>query len=206
MAESRLSIEIYRKKPLDELSGILASPDAKPDSGSAAAAVGALAASLLSRAVQLNETEGTAREKQDWYVRNSEILREYMLKLVDEDVKCRGPLRRALKEGDGRRLEAARQAGVSICLEIVNMMGTLLGMAAELAEGLKKDAASRFYLIQSADLAFGASLAAGQYVLMMAEKSPDDTYRYVRKRENELTMQEQKRLLERVRGLCGQNT
>jgi hypothetical protein len=129
-----------------------------------------------------------------------------MVKLIDEDVKCRGPLRRARKEGDEQAVEAARQVSVSICLEIVNMMGKCLEMAADYAEILKPGAEARFYLMQSADLAYGASLAAGQFVLMTAEQSEDETWRYVMKRENELTMQQQSDLLAQVRERCSQNT
>ena len=191
MAENKLIIEIYRNKSIDELSKALADPSEKADSGSAAAAVGALAASMLSRAVSMNETDGLDAEKQEWTVRNAEILRSYMVKLVDEDIKCRGPLRRALKEGDPRNIEAASQAAVCICLEIVNMMGKCL----ELVEERQRVANHRI-----SDLAYAASLAAGQYILMMGSRSPDDTYRYIIRRENELTMQEQKARLDRIRG------
>ena len=200
MAENKLIIEIYRNKSIDELSKALADPSEKADSGSAAAAVGALAASMLSRAVSMNETDGLDAEKQEWTVRNAEILRSYMVKLVDEDIKCRGPLRRALKEGDPRNIEAASQAAVCICLEIVNMMGKCLELVEERLGVLKLEAEARFYLVQSADLAYAASLAAGQYILMMGSRSPDDTYRYIIRRENELTMQEQKARLDRIRG------
>ena len=206
MAEGKLKIEIYRNKNADELTKLIADPAERPDTGSAAAAAGALAAALLCRAAGLNEAAGAEQEKQDWTVKNSEILRTYMVKLIDEDVKCRGPLRRARKEGDEQTVEAARQVSVSICLEIVNMMGKCLEMAADYAEILKPGAEARFYLMQSADLAYGASLAAGQFVLMTAEQSEDETWRYVMKRENELTMQQQSDLLAQVRERCSQNT
>lgn len=206
MEEKKLTIPIYRNKSIDELTGLIADPDERPDAGSAAAAAGALAAALLCRAVRMNGSEGLDPEKQDWYLRNSEILRTYLVKLVDEDVKCRGPLRRALKEGDGHAIEAARQVSVSICLEIVNMMGKCLEMAADYAEGLSRDTDGGFYLRESADLAYAASLAAGQFIRMTAEKSPDETYRYVMKRENELTMQAQTALLNRVRKHSSQST
>jgi formiminotetrahydrofolate cyclodeaminase len=151
---------------------------------------------MLARAAVQIRQAGGENEKLDWYVRNTEILRSYMVKLIDEDVKCRGPLRRALKEGDERTIEAARQAAVSICLEIVNMMGQCIDLAGDLAD-LAGDSA-KANLAAGADLAYGASLAAGRYILYMSSLSPDDTYRYVMKRENELTMQAQKEAYERV--------
>ena len=53
-------------------------------------------------------------------------------------------------------------------------------------------------LAAGSELAYGASLAAGRYILYMSSLSPDDTYRYVMKRENELTVQTQKAAYERV--------
>ena len=195
MAEG-IKIPIYRNETADNLTKKLADPAEKADIGSAAAACGALAASMLARAaVQIREARGED-EKLDWYVRNTEILRSYMVKLIDEDVKCRGPLRRALKEGDERSIEAARQAAVSICLEIVNMIGKCLDLALEMI-GLA-DGAAKAELATGADLAYGASLSAGRYILYMGGLSPDETYRYVIKRENELTMQAQKETYERV--------
>ena len=206
MEEKKLTIQIYRNKSADELTALIADPGERLDAGSAAASAGALASALLCRAVRLNESVGLDPERQDWYLRNSEILRTYLVKLIDEDVKCRGPLRRALKEGDEHAVEAARQVSVSICLEIVNMMGKCLEMAADYAGCLKPGADARFYLMQSADLAYGASLAAGGFIRMTAEKSADETWRYVMNRENELTMQGQAALLDRVRSCSAQNT
>ena len=193
MAEPTIKIDIFRKKTVEEFSSLLADPESRLDSGSAAASVAAVAASLLERAarqIAAEHADDKNESQLDWYIRNAEILRNYMVNLIDEDVKCRGPLRRALKEGDDRKIEASRQAAVSICLEIVNMMGKCL----EMSEGLLPFAASRSasYVVECAELAYGASLAAGNYILEMSRLSPDETYRYVMKRENELTMQQQK--------------
>lgn len=195
MAEG-IKIQIYRNETTDNLTKKLADPGENADIGSAASASAALSASMLARAaVQIRETGGE-NEKLDWYVRNTEILRSYMVKLIDEDVKCRGPLRRALKEGDDRTIEAARQSAVSICLEIVNMMGQCINLADEMAVLAGEEAKAE--LAAAADLAYGASKAAGRYILYMSSLSPDDTYRYVMKRENQLTMQDQKEAYERV--------
>ena len=199
MAEPSFKIDIYRRKTLEEFSSLLAEPESRLDIGSAAASVAAVSASLLARAAKklLSEHADNDNTSQlDWYVRNTEILRSYMLNLIDEDVKCRGPLRRAMSEGDERRIEASRQAAVSICLEIVNMMGKCL----EMSEGLTPFSESKSfpYVIESAELAYAASLAAGNYILEMSRLSPDETYRYVMKRENELTMLNQRESLTRI--------
>ena len=197
MAEVGIEIDIYRNNTVAEWSEKLADPESRPDTGSAAATAAAVAASLLCRGFRIAAKDIEPDGQLDWYVRNSEILRDYMVRLIDEDVKCHGPLRRALKEGDEHRIEASRQAAVSICLEIVNMMGKCL----EMAEGLLPydDLRIRSCAAECAELAFSASRCAGDYILYMSRLSPDDTYRYVMKRENELTLQEQQTHLEQIR-------
>ena len=192
-----VKIEIYRNQSLVELTKKLSDPENRVGAGSAAAAAAAVAAGVLALAAErLAAKTECKNEKMDWYLRNTEILRAYMVNLVDEDVNCHGPLRLALKEGDERRIEAARQTAVSICLEIVNMMGKCL----EMAEGMlpAADGETSSLLLESADLAFGASLAAGRHVLFMSGLSQDDTYRFVMKRENELTMQVQREVYNRI--------
>ncbi len=201
MADTTIKIDVFRKKSLEDFSALLADPDGRMDCGSAAAATGAIAASLLARAAKMSVTEEEENERLQWFVRNSEILRSYMVNLIDEDVKCRGPLRRAVKEGDPQKLEATRQAAVSICLEIVNMMGKCLEMATEIIP--LADPKAMPFVVQCAELAFGASKAAGSYILSMSSMSSDDTYRYVMKRENELTMQAQSEHLNRILAVKG---
>lgn len=195
----KLKIEILKNDTVDTLTSRISTPEARPEAGSAAAASASFASALLERAakeIARNVESGEQSEKLDWYVRNAEILRDYMVRLIDEDVKCRGPLRRVLKEGDDRRIEAARQTATSICLEIVNMMGKALEMADELLAFADRNA--KFHLVECADLAYGASLAAGRYILYLSGMSCDDTYRYVMRRENELTMTAQKEIYDRL--------
>ena len=195
----KLKIEILKNDTVDTLTSKISTPEARPEAGSAAAASASFASALLERAakeIARNVESGEQSEKLDWYVRNAEILRDYMVRLIDEDVKCRGPLRRVLKEGDDRRIEAARQTATSICLEIVNMMGKALEMADELLAFADRNA--KFHLVECAELAYGASLAAGRYILYLSGMSCDDTYRYVMRRENELTMTAQKEIYDRL--------
>ena len=198
MEEKKVKLTIYRKQSLEEFTASVADPEDKPEIGSSAAAAAALAAALLHRAsVRIpKEKLNDSGIDPDWYDRNAEILRSYMTRLVDEDVKCRAPLKKALKEDDDRRIEAARQSAISICLEIVNMMGKCLEMAEKLIKSA--DAAGEMDLLASADLAFAASKAAGRYILSMSRLSPDETYQYVIRRENELTMADQKSAYQRI--------
>ncbi len=189
MSESKVKIEIYRKKTLEEFSKAVSEEDSLLESGSSAAAVGSISCALLLKAASVAEKESPNEERVVWLVRNAEILRTYLLRLVDEDVKCRNPLKRALKEGDDRRIEAARQAAVSICLEIINMMGKCLEMAEEVLSYVSADKVA--CLEECAVLALASSRTASAFLLRTAALSPDDTYRYVIRRENELTIQEQ---------------
>ena len=185
MAE-KIMIEVFKKKTMEELSQALADPDGKLETGSGAAVAASVAAALLCRAAAVTGKTGSGNERLDYIARNGEILRSYMVHLIDEDVKCRGPLQRAIKEGDARNIEAARQPAVSICAEIMNMMGKLLELARELCPLCPKEA--RHYLAESAGLAMAAARTARSYIVDMAAYSSDETYRFVTRRENELLL------------------
>lgn len=185
MAE-KITIEVFKKKPMEELSQALADPDGKLETGSGAAAVASVAAALLCRAAAATGKTLSGNERLDYIARNGEILRSYMVHLIDEDVKCRGPLKRAMMEGDARTIEAARQPAVSISAEILNMMGKLLELAQELCPLCPKEA--KHYLAESAELAMAAARTARSYIVDMAAYSSDETYRFVTHRENELLL------------------
>lgn len=179
----KLVIEIFKEKNADEFTKSLAAADSRMETGSAAAMTAALAMSLCARAAAAAEQSD---EKVAYLVRNLETLRQYMVHLIDEDVKCRGPLRRAIKEGDVRTVEAARQPAVCIDEEIINMMLQALELMPQLAELCPKD--NLHYIGEAAELACAAVRAARLYILDMARYSTDDTYRFVIRRENELSL------------------
>jgi len=185
MAEG-IKIEIFKLKNADELTKALADPEARIDTGSAAAMNAALAMSLLERAAAHTVKALPGNERADYIFRNAEILRTYMVHLIDEDVKSRGPLRKALKEGDERKIEATRQPAVAIPGEVINMMSQALELGAELAGFCPKDALH--YLGESAELSLSAIRAARLFILDMSDKCSDDTYRYIVRRENEITL------------------
>ena len=185
MAE-KPTIVIYRKLDTEDFTKALAEPDSKTEIGSGAAMTAAVSASYLHRAAATLLAEKPEDERLVYLERNTEILRAYMVRLIDEDVKCRGPLRRAIKEGDARKIEAARQAGVAIAQEIVYMMGQGLDFSDELAGQVKGWTGS--FLAESAELAISAVRACMHYILAMSSQSEDDTYRFVIQRENEVTL------------------
>lgn len=192
MAE-KLTIEIFRRKDADALTAALADPESRTAVGSGAALTAAVAAAWLHRAAALCEGEG---ERLDWLRRNSEILRSYMVRLIDEDVKCRGPLRRALAEGDAQAIEAAHQPAVAIAQEIVNMMVQALELLEETA-GLTA-AEGKTYCASGAELALGAIKASMRYIVAMSAECSDETLRYVTRRENELTLEQAEAVYRRV--------
>ena len=199
MAE-KITIEIFRKKLPDELTKALSEADSRTDIGSGAALSAATAAAYMTRAAALTAEEKGNTEQLDYLCRNGEILRSYMIHLIDEDVKSRGPLRKAMKEGDPCTIDAARQPAAAIANEIINMMNQLLELLAQLAEICSGEA--KRFVAASADLAMGAVRASMRYVLDLAAKSSDETYRYIVKRENEITLdacrQSYAKILEKV--------
>lgn len=184
MAE-KLVIEIYRNKNSEELTKLIADPGSRLETGSGAALTAAVAAAYLCRAAAVSAGEKPG-ERADYILRNAEILRGYMVHLIDEDVKSRGPLNRALKEGGEREIEAARQPAVSISGEIVNMMGKCLELGRELKELCPP--AALHYVRESAETAMAAARTAVHYILDMSAKCSDETYRFVIHRENEITL------------------
>ncbi len=186
MAES-IKIEIFRKKLPDDLTKSLAETDSRTDIGSGAALSAAAAAAYFTRAAALTAEYGESSERLSYMQRNGEILRSYMVNLIDEDVKCRGPLRKAQKEGEEYKIEAAMQTAAAIANEIINMMNQMLSLLEELSHLAAPEA--KHFVTASADLAMGAIRACMRYVLDLSEKNSDDTYRYIVKRENEITLE-----------------
>ncbi len=182
----KIIIEIFKNKNADEFTSSLSDKDSRLNVGSAAAYTGALAAALLVRAASITSAAVEKNERVEYILRNSGTMRTYMVHLIDEDVKSRSPLSRAIKEGDERSIEAARQSAACISNEIVNMMGQLLEFADELAALAPADAFE--YLGESAELAMGAIKSCMVYLISMADKCSDETYRFVTHRENEITL------------------
>ena len=187
MAEG-LKIEIFRMKNAEEFTASLADPQCRMETGSGAAMTAAVSAALLCRASRLAAEAQPDSDRAGYLARNTETLRKYMVHLIDEDVKARGPLRRALKEGGEREIEAARQPAIAICGEIINMMNQSLELAVELTGLCPK--ADMHYVGESAELALAAVKAARMYIVDLSDYCSDDTYRFVIRRENEITLEQ----------------
>lgn len=183
----KLVIEIWKKKDPDEITKELASPQSHLEAGSASAVTAAMAAAFVERTAAVCCENDADSERLAYILKNAGIIRGYMVHLVDEDIKSRGPMRQALKEGDERRIDATRQSAACIDAEIINMMVKLMDFAGELAEVCPKD--KMHWLGEAAHLMMGAVECARVFVVNMADGSSDDTYRYVVRRENEITLE-----------------
>ena len=148
---------------------------------------------MLCRAAAMSDKEN---ERVDYISRNAVIERNYMIHLIDEDFKVRAPLKRALKEGDERKIEAARHPAISISSEIVNMMSQTIEMAKELSALCPKEA--MHYLGECVEIALGAMKAARIYIVNMADQCSDDTFRFINRRENEIMIEKFSALAEEV--------
>lgn len=195
MAEG-LKIEIFKKKNAEDFTAALADPKCRMETGSGAAMTAAVSAALLHRAAALTAEAFPGHERADYLERNTEILRKYMVHLIDEDVKARGPLNRALKEGGEREIEAARQPAVAICGEIVNMMNQSIALAEELVSLCPKSAVH--YVGESVELALAAVKAARLYIVDLSDYCSDETYRFIIRRENEITLEQCQKTAEAV--------
>jgi len=179
----KLSIDVLRKKNLEDFTADITDPIGKTEIGCGASAVAAEAAAFLKRAAECSTETDENRAERDYIIRNSETLRIYMLKLVDEDVKCRGPINKALKENRPQEeINACVHPASEIVDEIITMMDTCL----DLQKRAKAIGAPASYLNTSAHMARCAWECAREYKLLVAAYSTDETFKFVAKRESEI--------------------
>lgn len=183
----RIIIDIWKKKDAEEFTKSLSDPDSRLETVSAAAYTAACAAALVKRAAELAEKAHGDGGRIEYISRNAEILRTYMVHLIDEDVKSRGPMRQAMKDGIAVNIYAARESAACIPSEIINMMQQLAELSKELCGYCDADALR--YIGEGAQLALAAAKSCRVYVLDLAGKSDDETYRFVVKRENEIAFE-----------------
>ena len=198
MAE-KIIIDIWKKKDAEEFTKALADTESRVEAVSAAAYTAACASALIKRAAELAKRARGENERLEYISRNAEILRAYMVHLIDEDVKSRAPLRKAVQEGIEVNIEAGRESAACIPSEIIGMMQKLMELARELCDHCDGDMLS--YIAESVCLAKAAAESCRVYVLNLACKSSDETYRFVAKRENEMASDEITELFNEVMGI-----
>ncbi len=194
--KKKFVIEVFKTKSTAELSQSIADPESHTDIGTAAAASAANAFALALRAARLSEARLGSSERLVYVTRNLENLRQYMLQLIDEDNRCRAPLRRALRDNDTARFEPALEASCAIANELVCMAGNLLDLLEELVP--PSDAESAVYIGASARMALSVTESCRYYLLGRAARSEDETFRFVTRRENEMTLAQQREKAEKI--------
>ena len=192
--EKKFIIEIYRKKDADELTKALADAEGKLLPGSAAALSAADGCAMALRAAKLSE--GLDPERKDYLLRNLEKLRSYMVYLIDEDVKGGNILRRAVREGAPQKIDAARHPACSISDEIINQVCNLFQLLDELSAVCTAETAP--WLGGAAHMAMAALQSARLFVVHMSSLSTDETFRFITRRENEITLENLRPVADRV--------
>ena len=194
--EKKFIIEIFRKKDPEELTAILADPAGKLDIGSAAALSGAESCAMALRGARIAAEQRGDDERMDYILRNLEKLRAYLVYLIDEDVKGRNILKRAIKEGDPRNIDAARQPAAAISDEVICEMIHVVELVEELTERAPKESA--IYLGAAVELALSSIRSARLFAVSMASGSSDDTYAFIVRRENEIRLEELRPRTEKI--------
>lgn len=197
MAENdkKFIIEIFRKKDAEELTKALSDAEGKLHIGSAAALAAAEACAMALRAAAA-DADRLEAERRDYLLRNLETQRAYMVYLIDEDVKGRNILKRARKEADEQKIEAALHPACAISDEIISSVRNLLELFDELSAVCTAEGAA--FLGSAAELAMAALRCARLYVLATSGMSGDETFRFVTRRENELTLEGCAPVVERI--------
>ena len=186
-----IEIKVYKKMSFEDLSSEFVS-SRRLETGSLNALTAACAASLFKRAV---DSVGDG-EREEYLKRNAEILRTYMIHLIDDDVKARAGLEKEKKTGTPERLEAAVHPACSINEEIINMMHQMLELCVESLEIVPQN---KIHFIQeAAELAMGAVRSSRIWILNLVESCCDETYKYVVRRENEITLSECEELCRKI--------
>lgn len=178
-----IEIKIHSKETLDDFTKDFVNED-KLDTGSLNAMTAACAAALFCRAA----ARAPQSERQEYMVRNGEILRSYFIHMVDDDVKCRRDYVRLKKNGEEQiKIEAAMHPACTINEEIVSMCSQMLELGLELKEMLPEE--ERHVLREMAELAYGAVKSSIAWLLNLTSQTSDETYKYVVRRENELNLE-----------------
>lgn len=192
----KIVIDVFKEKKAEEFTAALAMPDCRANAGSAAAYTAAMACALAGRAAKNCAAANGENERLSYIERNCEIIRSYMVHLIDEDVKSKRPYARAVKEGGEREIEATLQTASCIDAEIVNMTKPCLEFLDELCELCP--AAEKHIIREAAELAMCACRVAQSIIFSYALQSSDETYRFVTRRENEIFLEERTELYKSI--------
>lgn len=177
-----INIKVYKTENLDNFTRLFGN-ETKLETGSLNAMTAAMAASVFQRCAKL----APESERQAYLLKNSEILRSYFIHLIDDDCKARSGYNKEIKDGDAMRIDASIHPAVTINEEVINMCNQMLELGLELKNML--DVEYHHYLKEMAELSLGAIKSSISWILNLTSKSVDETYKFVVKRENEITLE-----------------
>lgn len=187
-----MDIKIFKKFSLEDFFSEFNTANSKLDTGSLNAINAASSVALFERAV-LSLKDG---EREEWLKRNALILKNYMIHLIDDDVKARAGLLKEIKTGNSLTIEAAIHPACTINEEIINMLHQMLELAYECSSIIDKE--MMHYLKESAQLAIGTIKSCIIWLINITSQCTDDTYKYIVKRENEITLEECESLCRKI--------
>jgi len=193
----KLVIEVFRNKTVEDFTKSVAMTDSKLETGSVSANAAALSGALFCRAADITKEKNGSNDAAEYVSRNAGIIRNYMVNLIDEDIKSRNPLKKALKEGDPQIIEAAYQPASCISAEVISLMLKELEMIDQLLDTCPAEAVH--YAAESAELAMSAIRSARYYIISMSNKCSDETYKFVTHRENDISLEQAEKLIESIR-------
>lgn len=141
----------FSGKTVKDFSIELASVDSKLATGSVAAALGGMAAASLLRAVRKTASEELQKSADEL-----ELLRKYLIFLIDEEVKAKEPLESRLKDGvaDEAEIEGGYRTACVILSEQLYTLVKLIDIAETVADKLcpcaAVEAAAAMYYVRTA--------------------------------------------------------
>lgn len=185
MAEP-LKLEKLFEKSLQDYAQALAAPEGKPQLGSAAALVGALAAALgtLSLSAADPEQAGAVQDA----AKELEQLRAHLLYEVDDEVRSRAPLeRRKQTPENAAELESAARVACSIPNEVVFAMCRCVELLDQISAVCPPESAAT--LIAAVQLCLAAAKAMQAQVRALTKYMNDPIFARTVVRETELDLE-----------------
>ena len=187
-----IKLQKLSETPVNAFSEQIASAEGKPEAGTVAALVAALAPALGSLAAAAAELDPEGEHKD--LVAEFNEMRKYMLKQVDDMPRSRAPLMKRLAEqAGGLELESAARVACGIPNEIVYLMCRCM----ELLEQLKPlvRAEDKHTIRASAYLCLAVINIMRGEIDVYATYMQDASFQYVVKREAELNVQEHEEVI-----------
>ena len=190
-----IKLQKLSEKPLNTFAEELASATGKPETGSAAALVAALAPALGSLVAGLAEIDPEGEHK-DLVLELNEM-RKYLLKQVDEIPRSRAPLmKRIAEQADALHLESAARVACGIPNEIVYLMCRCMELLEKLQPLCRKE--DRHTIQAAVYLCLAVINVMRGQIDVYASFMQDASFQYVCKREAELNVQEHQETIDKL--------